>query len=146
SRAIKKGGFLGLFQKNYVEVIAALDEDDSSAHISTPITMPNKEHLPSLNREQDPILEEMQQLRKLISTQQTVTKQQFLPPFEYAFQYLQRQEKERSIAEEWIKEIADDTSNIEVAIPDIKQFLLEKMEKEIEDVLTLNKSNNKSII
>src|SRR5699024_8115202 len=34
----------------------------------------------------------------------------------------------------------------EVAIPDIKQYLLEKMEKEIEDVLTLNQSNNKSII
>lgn len=149
SKAIKKGGIFGLFQKNYVEVIAALDNDVDvhKERIQQPIISP-KDRMSSRPHQtvNDEVLGEIKQLKKLISMKQMTNDPLFPAPYEYAYQYLKTQEIDPVIAERWVKEIWNGDDECDETIDDVKGLLQEKIENEIENVLQTGNDKANQII
>ncbi|WP_163971238.1 flagellar biosynthesis protein FlhF [Oceanobacillus halotolerans] len=107
SKEVYKGGFLGFFKKRNIEVIAALDpQPKAPKQIKTKQkNIDDKKPLkPKESTDQD-ILNELKQLKKLVSTQSMQLDNTYKPVYQTAFQYLIDQEVEEGLVKEIIDEV-----------------------------------------
>lgn len=145
SRAIKKGGFLGLFQQNYVEVIAALDEEipeENQSNAAEPII---QEPLTEQQTSESQIMKEIKEL-KVLMNRSTTASTSFPPLYDYAYQYLIRQEVDDNIAERWIENIVASSLNHELTLDEVERALFQQIEQELNNVLREKSTNPKKII
>ncbi|HLR07945.1 MAG TPA: flagellar biosynthesis protein FlhF [Bacillota bacterium] len=108
SKEVRNGGFLGLFKKRNIEVIAALDpEPEKREKKATPSSqsypMPKRPHLENENRS---VLDEIQHLKKLIA-QQNRQFDSYPPDYQVVFQYLLDQELEEDLAREIVDAVVN---------------------------------------
>lgn len=109
SKQILSGGFLGLFKKKKIEVIAALDPDplpsQSDKHTDA---IPKSSKVIDLSPKIDSnseVLNEIKHLKKIIEVQSIKNKENYQPDYQIAFQYLLEQELDRKYAEEIINTV-----------------------------------------
>lgn len=145
SRDIKKGGFLGLFKKSYVEIIAALDEEipeKRQPQVERPINQASFVEPPVSETH---IMKELKELKIMMNHTSTLNTD-FSPLYDYAYQYLIRQEVDERIAKRWIENITSAFSETETTLDDIEQVLLQKIEQEINEARQESSSSPKKII
>ncbi|MFG6148896.1 flagellar biosynthesis protein FlhF [Halobacillus sp. B23F22_1] len=106
SKEIKVGGFLGMFKKPQVEVIAAIDPSDESENRSTRQT---QKSAPAVHRSADPsldnneVMKELKQLKTLVQQQASHGEKQ--TSLQKIADYLKEQELEQSFVNERIQSI-----------------------------------------
>ncbi|MEJ8776906.1 flagellar biosynthesis protein FlhF [Pseudogracilibacillus sp. ICA-222130] len=119
SKEVKKGGFLGFFEKKQYEVIAAIEKQ--------PIQRIRKEQRREVANvtfesnqtiEQAHILSELKEMKRLLASQ-TIESKTYPPLYQPLFTYLEKQYIERSICEELVEHILEQTKNI----PDLHKDL-----------------------
>ncbi|MUV39943.1 Flagellar biosynthesis protein FlhF [Lentibacillus sp. JNUCC-1] len=111
SRETKKGGFLGIFQKNYIEVVAALDPSPVNIQQKQPDLKPKEHlHMPVSHSNED-VLTEIKNLKKLISLSHE-SGEAFPAEYELMYRYLLEQDistdLSRSIMENVIHKHSDE--------------------------------------
>lgn len=111
SKEVKNGGFLGLFKKKNIEVVAGVDpsplQRDETKQELYMQTKPEKvSSAPSQKNEE--ILNEIQQLKKMIQWQAADQLDSNLPEYQLAYRYLLEQEVEETVAKEMINSIIKD--------------------------------------
>lgn len=145
SRAIKKGGFLGLFQQNYVEVIAALDEEISEENQSNAAEPINHSSLIEQQTSESQIMKELKEL-KVIMNRSTTADSSFPPLYDYAYHYLIRQEVDEKIAKRWIENIAASSFEHELTFDEVEEALFQQIVQELKHVWRETSANPKKII
>ena len=125
SKEIKQRGFLGLFQKKKIEVIAAHDpeplERDTKLAVNQEFTSKQTNKPQARQQTTDPILKEIQSLKKLMELEASKNADDLPAVYQLALQQLLDQEVENRLAEEIIREtiaLLDDGEN-EVTEADI---------------------------
>jgi|SRR5690625_547162 len=137
SKKVKTGGFLGLFKKDQVEVIAALDtkpvqqQNIDERATKTESTIFEKSH-PQVKEQQDIVLE-IKHLRKLLEQKNEHQEFNFNKSYQVLYDYLISQEIEQSIAKELItmleKKYQDrSTVSIDTLIQNIRQWIEYRLE------------------
>ncbi|GAB4072539.1 flagellar biosynthesis protein FlhF [Barrientosiimonas marina] len=112
SRDVFRGGFLGLFKKRHIEVIAALDpqpqpESQHENHHkkeAAAVTKTTDKQTPSKN---DPVLNEVKQLRKLVETQ-TADGADYPPDYQVIYHHLLAQEVDEKLAQNLMENVIRD--------------------------------------
>ncbi|MFC0301406.1 flagellar biosynthesis protein FlhF [Virgibacillus soli] len=125
SKEILQGGFLGLFKKRKIEVVAVHDPDpfqqvnQKSSNDKTPVLQKEREK-PQAHVEQGDVLIELKQLKRLIQSQALNSKDAFPPDFNIVYQYLLKQEVSEDYAAEIMQSVVEDSKNMqEISIQDI---------------------------
>lgn len=99
SREIKRGGFLGLFKKINIEVVAALDPEPiplkSTEEIQTSSKTPLREEE---NNAHTAVLQEIQHLKSILGHRVFQANSSYLPEFQLAYQHLIDQEVDVQLA------------------------------------------------
>lgn len=130
SKEIRQGGFLGLFKKKKIEVIAALDNqplNEPSTHEErieniTPIL---QEHSLETN-----VLDELKEIKQMMALQ--MPKQEYEPEFEVVYQHLLQQEVEHDVAKQLMDPVVKKFEHTpDPAIRDIYQAVKEEIEKRL---------------
>ena len=109
SKEVKRGGFLGLFKKKRIEVIAALDPHPLERQEEQPrIKKTVEQPFVLMNEEKDnnEILSEIKHLKKIIEIQSQQAGADLLPDYQLALKHLLDQEVDASIAEKFIQDVA----------------------------------------
>lgn len=126
SKQILSGGFLGLFKKKRIEIIAALDPDplpsQSDKHSNAIPTSSNAIDLSSKIDSNSEVLNEIKHLKKIIEVQSIKNKENLQPDYKIAFQYLLEQELDRKYAEEIINTVVKYHQETRIT-PDIEQIM-----------------------
>lgn len=113
SKEIKRGGFLGLFKKGKIEVIAAYDPEPRAPSDRKPA---NKSKLkPTFNKQlnnqeptvQEDVLMEIKHMKKLMEQQASSTNNYFPPDYEVVFNYLLDQEVNVDLAKQIITSVVE---------------------------------------
>src|SRR5690625_3497684 len=148
SKQIKTGGLFGLFKKTQIEVIAALDEHPISevkAKQQAEVTVTKKEQ-PIFNTDvlssDEQVLEEIKQLRRLVSSKTFQGNNSFSHPFDVLFHYLVEQGVHSSIAEEIVTKVEEDNSgklNEQQLFEKADSFLTDRIDSFVADVSNTNK-------
>lgn len=138
SKEVKKGGFLGLFKKTFIEVVAGVDPEPIISK-SSPSKKQVTEHTQqSHNRkvkEENPLREEILNLQRLIEVQGRTSKQEFTPVYQLAYEHLLAQELSPSIAGQLIKDVKNDETNQdkyhdqETILIKVKQLISNRLEQ-----------------
>src|SRR5690625_3696728 len=92
SKEIRQGGFLGLFKKRKIEVVAALDPQPiatSKQRRELPNQQPimNQFHTKKVESDSD-ILNEIKHMKKILEQQAKQSDHGYLPDYQLAYQYL----------------------------------------------------------
>lgn len=109
SKEIHQGGFLGLFKKRKIEVVAVLDPQPIARYET------NKESLhhvrnsnEQMRNETNPdstILQEIKYMKKILEQQVKHSDDIYLPDYQVAYQYLIEQEVEETLARKLIESV-----------------------------------------
>lgn len=108
SKEIQEGGFLGLFKKKKIEVVAALDPEPVHFKRRTPPRDSAKQELTEevseqkLNKE---IMKEIQQLKKMVAMNAKHSREHFPLEYELVYQHLLQQEVEEELAAEIVAKV-----------------------------------------
>lgn len=108
TKEVKRGGFLGLFAKKRIEVVAGLDPNPIRSDESKKETVlgeVEKTISPSVQRDNEVILSELQQLKQMIHLQSSGKLDSELPEYQLAFRHLVDQEVDEAVAIEIINTI-----------------------------------------
>ena len=137
SKQIKSGGIFGLFKKNRMEVIAALDPEplqSRNKRTSTINSKLTKNQVNSINtndKNQEQVLQEIKQLKKLVTSKTFQGNNPFTAPFDQFYQFLLEQEVDHEVAEDMIATIQAKNQNIEHEVDmmkAIREFLKEQLQ------------------
>src|SRR5699024_9033071 len=146
SKEVKSGGFLGLFKKKNIEVIAGVDPNpiQTSEKKIEKKNVPTKvETVPPTN-ENDKILTEIQQLKKMIDLQQGEQLDDNRQEFQLALHHLLDQEVEETVAKEIINAVIkkrkkDEVLSYERVMSTVGDYIEEKLKPFHLSSLTQNK-------
>lgn len=122
SKEVKKGGFLGFFEKKQYEVIAAVEKQPIQR-----IRKEQRREVPKVTAnfketmEQAHILSELKEMKKLLASQ-TFESKTYPPLYQSLYAYLEKQYIERSICEELVAHVLEQTKNT----PDLHKGILHK--------------------
>ena len=105
SKEIRHGGFLGLFKKKRIEVVAALDPQPIAPKRHDVIESSNDQYALSEQKSQAnnmnlDVLNEIRYLKKILEQQSKKIRGNYLPDYQLAYQHLLEQEVESELAEE----------------------------------------------
>src|SRR5690625_1063294 len=137
SKQIKSGGIFGLFKKNRMEVIAALDPEplqSRNKRTSTINSKLTKNQVNSINtndKNQEQVLQEIKQLKKLVTSKTFQGNNPFTAPFDQFYQFLLEQEVDHEVVEDMIATIQAKNQNIEHEVDmmkAIREFLKEQLQ------------------
>lgn len=137
SKEINQGGFLGLFKKKKVEVVAAVDP--------TPLKKDNKPKSDQLIRESSPqryldakpdrsVLQEIQHVKKLIETQHLASNTSFPANYEIVYQHLCNQEISEQIGKKIIEILLEDDEEGVNSLAEISQHLRTTLSDRLTDL------------
>ncbi|MFS0751828.1 flagellar biosynthesis protein FlhF [Oceanobacillus sp. 1P07AA] len=135
SKEVKKGGFLGMFKKTFIEVVAGVDPEPL---ISKPIPSEQQntkqtQHIQNRKvKEENPLRDEIVNLQRLIEVQGRQSKHEFTPVYQLAYEHLLAQELSPTIAEQLIKAVKDDETNqgysdLESILIKVKQLISKRL-------------------
>lgn len=122
SKEIKHGGFLGLFKKKNIEVVAALDPEPiipkSTGTVQTPSVFNEATIKPEKNNTNSDVLQEIKYLKRILEQQASQTKNNYLPDYQLVYQHLLDQEVDANLAGEIIDTVVKQhEENKEIPIP-----------------------------
>src|SRR5690625_3544633 len=101
SKEIKRGGFLGLFKKRNIEVVAALDPEPIIPKSTTETQIPSKNPLKTEeNNIHTEVLQEIKHLKSMIEHQAFRTTSNYLPDYQFEYQHLIDQGVDVQLAQE----------------------------------------------
>lgn len=137
SRQIKSGGILGLFKKNYIEVVAGYDPEPvipaKKAAVKKEAPAPKKVEL---QKDTADVLysKEMEQVYKLLEAQSRQLQLKLTPEEQLIYDSLTRQEVLPDIALNIVKEGSHAASVSQKGTAALKQAVHEKIEKSLESL------------
>lgn len=145
SKPVKSGGVFGLFKKKRIEVIAALDEN--------PIAQEPQRNHATLQREkiehpvtrelsktnQDDVLEEIKQLRQLVTSKTFQQDHRFSAPFDTFYSYLLEQDVTTERAVELVSNMENEINNNTMTYSDFESYIKREFMPVIEDPTSINK-------
>lgn len=103
SKEIQTGGFMGLFRKKQIEVVAALDPQPIRKNTKYSSDPPLLKNMPKQRKqesnENNNVLAEIKHLKKIVEQQVARTESRFPADYEVMYQYLLNQEVVSEIAE-----------------------------------------------
>jgi len=143
TKEVMHGGFLGFFKKKKLEVVAALDPKPLKP---TPVIDPNikfdnkKTKVRSANEQ--PILQEIQQLKKLIQSQMK-SDLQFSPNYLLVYNHLIEQEVEEELAKQLLEHIEEGD---ELFIDQIALSLKEHLSNLLADKIAVSDDQKAKVI
>jgi len=126
SKEIRTGGFLGLFKKKQLEVVAALDPNpiEDKPKPPLPIFETIQPELKLENSSNDAVLTEIKQLKQLFKQQVSSVNDGYPDVFTRAFEYLISQDVEETIAHKLIEStLATFESPDNLTMEDISQAI-----------------------
>ena len=144
SKPIKQGGMFGFFQKKRIEVIAALDE--------TPVIKKRETtELPQINRgeravpppikvqpNQAEVLEEIKQLRQLVTGKAFQLQPHFSVPYDTFYSYLLEQEVSDTVAERLLTDMEKQIDNDQTCtFVHFEEFLQKQLDSVTEKSLSI---------
>ena len=139
SKVVFTGGFLGMFKKRNVEVVAALETDQS---LKKPQPAPKKQPAPDKmgqlksyikdetkqpEKEQQIVLEELRALRKMMENQ-TDEKAAFAPAYETVYHELLEQDIDEAFLSDWLKQIETEQTEENLIYQEVKALVRERLE------------------
>lgn len=130
SKQIKSSGIFGLFKKNRMEVIAALDPEPLQARNKRTPTKSQVNSIKTNDMNQEDVLQEIKQLKKLVTRKTFQGNNPFTAPFDQFYQFLLDQEVDHEVAEDMITTIQANNKNIEHEvdmIEAVRKFLKEQL-------------------
>lgn len=129
SKEKKSGGFLGLFKKTSIEVVAALDKESTLQKQQTETT----EQITTVKETENHsrVIKEIKQLQQLLETQSFESTYNFPPLFEHAYTYLREQEVEESIARDLIQNVLDENMDKDIDPETLKIQLFQHIEQRL---------------
>lgn len=149
SKQIKAGGIFGLFKKTNVEVIAALDENPLPFNQKTQpeVALTKTQEASRINHsvyvDQYEVLQEIKQLRDLVTSQSRPIRNPFTAPFDTVFMFLIEQEVFPSVAEEIVTEMENQAEPQEIneafIMSYVSQFMQTVLKPRIKDVTISHK-------
>jgi len=107
SKEIRQGGFLGLFKKRKIEVVAVLDpqpvvqnkREVGNNNLASNVATAND------TESNSKVLSEIKYMKKILEQQVKQSNHRFLPDYQLAYQYLIEQEIEEGLAKELIESV-----------------------------------------
>lgn len=150
SKEIKIGGFLGLFQKKNIEVIAAIEKTPVKIEPPkvTQATLPLQPKIQQDDEQQKQIMAELQQMKKLLTTK-TSEETNNLPVIyaDLAHYLIDKQELMPLIANEMVQNIFNRTKDVELLTEkQLMAYVKDEIETQIEHVPFEKIHKNKKII
>lgn len=127
------GGFMGLFKKKKIEVVAALDPEPISVKRKETVLEPKEPLIEKNSRDEDNILQEIQQLKKLIQSQ-VETNVDLSPNYYIVYNYLLDQEIERDLSKQLIEDIKQEDEEIPTKeiINHLADYLTKRLDEKID--------------
>lgn len=107
SKEVQTGGILGLFKKRKIEVVAALDPEPIKRGQPTSPTAHEKPRINMDIQQPDPVMGELQHLKKLVEAQTAASGLPFPPDYQLVYQHLIGQEVTESLARKLIDELVE---------------------------------------
>ncbi|PXW92513.1 flagellar biosynthesis protein FlhF [Streptohalobacillus salinus] len=138
SKVVFTGGFLGLFKKRNVEVVAALETDQSlKRQQPAPKANPSDDKLSQLKtyikdetnqpeKEQQIVLEELRALRKMMEDK-TDERASFSPAYETLYRELLEQDIDEAFLYDWLKQIEEEKSDQDLMYQEVKAIVRERL-------------------
>lgn len=143
TKEVMDGGFLGFFKKKKIEVVAALDPKPLKP---TPVRETNKNFIKREPRvrsaNEEPILQEIQHIKKLIQSQMK-SDLQLSPNYLLVYKHLIEQEVEEELAKQLLEQIE---GGDELLIDQIALSLKEHLSNLLTDKIAVNDDQKAKII
>ncbi|WP_028782803.1 flagellar biosynthesis protein FlhF [Thalassobacillus devorans] len=136
SKVVHRGGFLGLFKKKNIEVIAAIDPEDKlpkkqawKMERRQEIAAPPSEQLPAFVSDQNQaVMTEIKALKKLMEKQQTSQTTSHPHPYQKFYDHLFEQEVTPELADELITKLKKNEESVPASIDGLKSIILHSLE------------------
>ncbi|WP_152656378.1 flagellar biosynthesis protein FlhF [Oceanobacillus sp. CFH 90083] len=133
SRQTKSGGILGLFKKNYIEVVAGYDPEPVKPAKKAPIPKEAPARKEAVIQQADaPVSKEMEQIYKLLEAQSRQMQLQLTPNEQLMYDRLIRQEVLPDIALTIVQEANKQASGEADKIDALKQAVYKNIEQRLE--------------
>ncbi|MUK89897.1 flagellar biosynthesis protein FlhF [Ornithinibacillus sp. L9] len=153
SKEIQDGGFLGLFKKKKIEVVAALDKQPlpekprKQPVIPKPQTSISKETVSSDKRNTD-ILDEIKYLKKIMQQQAEQKNYQFDVDYQVVYQFLIDQEIDQDIAKKIVQAVVQQhkAASNPISAPSIIQDVRLEIENQLRSLSFEGITYNKKIV
>ena len=150
SKEIKTGGFLGLFQKKNIEVIAAI-EHEPVVKKNIPLEKEKRKEIydsiPKQQVEHEQVLNEINQLKKLLATQSFQSEHHYPPLFENMYKYFISQEIDEKLAKQLVDKLLERTnSEANLSEEQLTEMIGEEIEKNLEHLSFEGIAEDKQII
>jgi len=140
SKEVEQGGFLGLFKKKNIEVVAALDPQPLNSKRSTiKVEAASTYNRDTTRIENQNVLREIKDLKKMLEIQSRQHKTEFPALYQVAFQHLLDQEVEAQLAIDLIESIINENKHSQ-GDSDNLNFIMKSLENEINTRLQTIKS------
>lgn len=148
SKKVKVGGMFGLFKQTKLEVIAALDEHPIPPRKESKVEI--RKQTPAVERaasnSQREVLQEIKELRQLVTTQSRYVQSNFKPPFDDVLSYLIEEEVHPTVAEEIVSTIETQAEQLHVSEKDMSSHIFDTIQKEVEPQIKASTSFDKQVI
>ncbi|SFA77320.1 flagellar biosynthesis protein FlhF [Lentibacillus halodurans] len=132
SKVVFKGGFLGLFKKRNIEVVAALDPQPKPVkREKEPVKQTPSHKMPVID---SPVLNEIKQLRKMVEVQ-TVNNADYPVDYQIIYHDLLDQEVDEDLAKSLLDDVGRNHENTDGVMPD-RDTILQDVKHEIENRLS----------
>lgn len=148
SKKVKVGGVFGLFKQTKLEVIAALDEHPISPRKENNVEM--RKETPAVETAARnghlEVLQEIKELRQLVSTQSRYVPNYFTAPFDNVLSYLLEEEVDPAVAEEIVTKLESQAEQLHVTDADMSSHIFDSIQKELESKIKTSTSFDKQVI
>ncbi|HLQ73855.1 MAG TPA: flagellar biosynthesis protein FlhF [Bacillota bacterium] len=114
SKKVQSGGFLGLFKKSHIEVVAGIDPSPLSTN-RTERKLPTPVESKEQPMVEDSIMKELQQMKQLIAKQNGSGQDVFPVSFQKVYEHLMDQDVNEQIAYELVMTIMDRESSTDIS-------------------------------
>lgn len=141
SKEINKGGFLGMFKKKSIEVVAAIDPEptrdaEQTYKAQTMQRTPDNSSEEKQTDQSQNVYEELQELKKLMKTQSTSSPLVYPGVLQKLYNHLIHQEVSETLATRLIDPLVEHyyiaKGNIDIATA--KEWVKERLSSELEDI------------
>ncbi|WP_017471901.1 flagellar biosynthesis protein FlhF [Amphibacillus jilinensis] len=125
SKVIYTGGFLGLFKKRNIEVVAAIEPEPVRRSPNHTVKSPVKHHFKiekeTKDKEQKIVLEELRSLRKWMESKSEDDQPVFSAAFESVRDHLLAQEVDQTITDQLLKTVYEQVNRDDLTYQEAKQ-------------------------
>ncbi|MFG6115101.1 flagellar biosynthesis protein FlhF [Halobacillus sp. MO56] len=133
SKVVHRGGFLGLFKKKNIEVIAAIDPADKQPPRKQAWKMEKKKEAAAATSDNSlvsdqTVLSEIKALKKLVEKKQSVQPTGYPQPYQELYDHLVAQEITAELADGLLARLKANEEKVSVSIDGLKSIILDSLE------------------